>query len=102
MTRIDQIKELLREEPDDPFLCYAMACELEKEHKIEKAIEWLERIRNTSPNYYGLYYKLGKLYEALGKSASAKDIYEKGIVICTALDEYKIKSELQQALFLVD
>lgn len=102
MKRIDQIKELLKEDPNDPFLSYAMACELEKENEIQEAIEWLEKIRSTSPNYYGLYYKLGGLYEALGNPEAAKNIYEEGVIVCSELKEDKIKSELLQALSLMD
>ena len=48
-TRRQQIEAMLQEEPNDPFLQYALAMELDKDGAHDESLEWLERLTQSSP-----------------------------------------------------
>ena len=97
MNRIDQLKNLLLENPDDSFLNYAMALEKIKEGNDDEAREIFQSVIEKNPNYTGTYYHLGKLYERQGDKTTAEKIYRNGIQL-TFGKELHTHAELQNAL----
>jgi tetratricopeptide (TPR) repeat protein len=93
---------MLKNEPNDSFLNYALALEFAKENNIVLAIEMIEKLINTNPNYVGAYYQLGKLYEQLNNFNQAVFTYQKGIVVAKKLNQNKTAMELTQALNLLE
>jgi tetratricopeptide (TPR) repeat protein len=89
---------MLREDPDDSFLNYALALEYEKLDNIPKAISILETLLEKSSDYLGAYYKLGKLYERQMHIYDAEGIYRKGIELAEAQKNRKAAGELREAL----
>ena len=101
-TRLQQLQQMLLQEPNDEFLQYAIAIEYFSANEMEKAAEALEKILAGNKNYLAAYYQLGKCYEALTKIAEAKNIYEQGIVIAQEQKKTKTLNELREALFLIE
>jgi predicted Zn-dependent protease len=97
-SRIDAIKEMLLKEPEDAFLNYALALELEKENKITEAIAVIGTIIARDENYLGGYYKLGKLHEAAGEKEKARTVYENGVLIARKQKNAKTMNELNEAI----
>ncbi|HEV7231266.1 MAG TPA: tetratricopeptide repeat protein [Bacteroidia bacterium] len=95
-TRIQQIQKMLRSEPLDDFLNYALALEYEKEGKIHQAASQIETILKRNEQYSGAYHKLGALLEQLGETSRAADAYKKGMEINK--NNRKTYNELQEAL----
>ena len=89
---------MLIKEPHDAFLNYAFALELEKENKVTEAVKVIEKIIERDEDYLGAYYKLGKLYEALGQKEKAASTYERGITIARKQFNNKTLNELNEAL----
>ena len=102
ITRLQQIENMLKDEPDDSFLTYALALEYVKMNELSKAIEIIETLLNRDENYLGAYYQSGKLYEETGQIDKAIVAYKKGIAIAQKQNNKKTLSELNQALFLVE
>ncbi|MGZ3864403.1 MAG: tetratricopeptide repeat protein [Bacteroidia bacterium] len=100
--RLEQLQQMLLQEPNDEFLQYAIAVEYFAINDLQKAGEWLEKILSGNKNYLAAYYQLGKCYEAQNKIDKAKDIYEQGISIAHAQNKQKTLSELREALFLLE
>lgn len=96
-SRLDRIKTLLAESPEDSFLHFALAKEHEKEANHEQAILEFEYIFHKDPSYIGNYYHLGKCYEALGESEKALQAYVNGIIKGKAIGDLHAVSELQNA-----
>ena len=96
------IKDMLAQNPSDPFLQYAMALEYEKVAEPEKAIEHIRELLETTPDYLGAYYKLGKLYEERGEEEQAIEVYRKGRKLATEKKDAKTLGELTEALMLLD
>ncbi len=101
-NRIDEIKKMLKTDPSDSFLTYALALEHEKTGEIKKAIELIEGLTQNDPNYLGAYYKLGQLYESLDKLNKARSIYSFGIKLADEKKDNKAKGELEEALWLIE
>ena len=61
--RIQQLTEMLVDDPTDSFCRYALALEFASDPSSRKqAIEELELLKKNDPNYLALYYQLGLLY----------------------------------------
>ncbi len=96
-NRLQQLTDFLRENPNDPFLKYALATEHLKLGHTEQALGYYEELLGNHPEYVGNYYHLGKLYEALGRNADAIAVYEKGMQAAKAKRDMHALSELQAA-----
>ena len=95
---MQQIRQMLVSEPEDEFLNYALALELEKEGLVSEAIRTIESILLKNENYTGGYYKLGNLYEQNGQKQRAIEIYRKGMDVSKRQKESKAFGELNEAL----
>lgn len=101
-NRLQQIENMLKDEPDDSFLTYALALEYAKAYELNKAIEIIEKLLNKDENYLGAYYQLAKFYEETLQTDKAITTYKRGIVIAQKQNNKKAFSELNQALFLLE
>ena len=97
MSRIDQIRQFLQDSPNDSFLRYALAQELQKQGDIEAAKEAYLWLTENQPSYVATYYHLGKLLIALGEKEAALACYNLGIEHAKAAKELHALSELQSA-----
>jgi tetratricopeptide (TPR) repeat protein len=98
VNRLALLEEMLKSEPNDSFLTYALALEHQKQNNTKKAIDLLQSIVINQPDYLATYYQLGKLLESEGDKATAISAYEKGIVIARKTKNTKTLSELNEAL----
>ncbi len=101
-TRLEQLQQMLVQEPNDEFLQYAISVEYFSVGNFEKALEYLKNILKTKPGYLAAYYQAGKCYEELKQVEEAKNIYSKGIELAHAQGKQKTLSELREALFLLE
>jgi Flp pilus assembly protein TadD len=102
MSKIEQLKELLKENPNDTFLNYALALEQVKLHNYNEAVIIFQLLVKNEPKYLATYLQLGNLLSELGQNKQAEDIYLKGIEIAISQNKQKAKQELEKALFLLD
>lgn len=102
MSRLLQIQEMLKNEPDDSFLNYALALEYAKVNDIKKAIELIEGVLERDQTYLGAYYQLGKYYEMTEQIPKAIATYKKGILIAQQQNNKKAQGELNEALWMLD
>lgn len=102
MSRVSEIKKMLKTDPNDSFLTYALALEYEKAEQPKEAVKVIENLIGRDPNYLGAYYKLGKLYEQGNKLEKAKKVYITGIKLADEKNDYKTKGELEESLWLIE
>ena len=98
MDRIDTIKQLLSQNPNDIFLNYALAMEYMSISDWNSAIIQLEWIRNNQSDYLPLYYQLAHVYEEINDTDNAIVIYNEGINIAIKHSNKKTELELKSAL----
>jgi tetratricopeptide (TPR) repeat protein len=101
-TRLEQLQQMLAQEPDDEFLRYAIAIEYVSVSNFEKAIDCFKNILQTNSEYLAAYYQLGKCYEEVKQFDAAKNIYTKGIDIAQKQSKTKTLNELKEALLLLE
>ncbi|HMT74152.1 MAG TPA: tetratricopeptide repeat protein [Chitinophagaceae bacterium] len=77
--RMERIKQMLVDMPEDSFLQHALALEYIKLGDDGQARQLFETLLNREPGYVGSYYHLAKLLERNGKEAEAVKVYEKGM-----------------------
>lgn len=94
--RLERLFEFLKDEPNDPFLLYAIALEY-NEAEPHKALEYFNILLKDHENYTGTYYHAAKLHEKLGNIDEALKTYEKGILICRKNNDTHALSELMRA-----
>lgn len=89
---------MLAATPNEPFLLFALAKEHEKTGDLEQAEQFFLTLQQVDPQYTGLYYHLGKLYEKQQNIEAALNVYKRGIDICRTVGDRHAMSELQGAL----
>ena len=92
-----KIKEMLRENPNDSFLCHALALEYIKIGNDGDAKRLFESILDNEPGYIGSYYHLAKLLERIGETDAAIKVYEKGMEEAKKVGDDHSLSELRSA-----
>lgn len=95
--RFEKLLALYEENPTDSFINFALAKEYELNDNLNKAIQLLEKLIITNPNYLGTYLHLGKLYEKNGEIKKALNIYENGITVAKIAKDQHSLSELKNA-----
>lgn len=95
VDRLAKLLEFLKNEPDDPFLLYALGTEYLRLNQTDTALSYYECLTTEHPKYVGTYYHLGKLYEALNRKDDAKTTYETGIKTAREIRDNHALSELQ-------
>jgi tetratricopeptide (TPR) repeat protein len=94
-SRLAKLHEFLNNEPDDPFLKYALATEYLSLNDTEKALGYFKDLVVNHPAYVGTYYHLGRLYEGLGQKDNAIETYQTGMKIARDARDNHAFSELQ-------
>ena len=102
MSRLDQLFDLLKAQPNEPFLLFAIAKEYEKAGDNNDALNYYLQLEETTPQYVGTYYHLGKLYERLQQPETAFKTYKKGMEIAKQEGDMHAYSELSGAKLSID
>jgi tetratricopeptide (TPR) repeat protein len=95
MNRIEQLKSFLQESPGDNFLIHALALEFIKGGDDQSGLSYFLSNLENSPQYIPTYYHLGKLYERIGETQKAIDIYARGMEIAKESGDNHAFSELR-------
>jgi len=96
-NRLNQLTQYLADSPNDSFLKFAIAKEHEKSNTLEKALKFYLDIYENDPEYIGLYYHLGKLYEKINENHLALNTYKQGIELGKKQGDFHAVSELNNA-----
>jgi len=94
-NRLEKLLEFIKNEPQDPFLKYALATEYLRLNETDKALTFYEDLVKNHADYTGTYYHLGKLYEALGRKQQAISTYETGMKVTREKNDHHAFSELR-------
>ena len=102
--RINELKNLLMDDPNDAFLHYALGLEYVKAGDTERAIERFEILMLEYPDYLPVYYQAAHLYMENNNTGQAEKTFLKGIELAGQLKENKTFRELTTAYnnFLYD
>ena len=97
-NRLDTLKSMLDQDPNNAFARYGLAIEYTNMGENDKAVDEFRKLLDTNPNYAAAYYHGGRALENLGKVDDAREMYEKGIEVTERIGDNHTRSELQAAL----
>ena len=97
-SKIKQLARQIKNNPGDSFSKFALALEFRKQGELKNSRILFEDILSSDPDYVGVYYHLGKLYEALDRFDDAHALFQKGITVASEQDEQRTEKELKEAL----
>ena len=102
-SRLEQLLQFYKEDPNDPFTLYALANEY-KTVDLNIALAYYEKLINFHPEYIPTYFHLAQLYLDLGEEEKAKVTYENGIEKASKSNENLMLRELKNAYneFMMD
>lgn len=102
-SRLEQLLNFLKEDPEDPFNLYAVATEY-KLLDPRKAKEYFDKLLKYHEEYVATYYHAARLYSDLGDRKKSEDIFKKGMEIAMKINDHHAFRELQSAYneFLFD
>ncbi|MBL7852373.1 MAG: tetratricopeptide repeat protein [Cyclobacteriaceae bacterium] len=96
MTRIEQLKQFIAEDPGDPFPRYALALEY-LNHEPEVARTSFRELLEQFPDYLPAYYPAAHLLIDLGQNEEAEQVFQSGIELARKQNDRKTEKELRQA-----
>lgn len=97
-NRLDVLKNLVTQNPQDSFARYGLAMEYSKAGLFEEAVTEYRALLSFNPNYAYAYFHGGQALEKLGRQDEAREMYRCGIEATTRLRDEHARSELQAAL----
>lgn len=98
INRLEKLKEMAAQKPEDPFLQYAIAQEYAATEQYAGALAIYQTLVDKQPDYLPTYYQLGKLHEQLGQFGDAQRAYEQGMIVAQQQGNMKTLGELRAAL----
>jgi len=97
--RMKKLEALLKEDPESPFLLFAIAKEFEGMGNNDKALSQYLHLKSQSADYVGLYYHLGKLQEKMDDYPGATATYNAGMIVAKEQGDIHAHGELSTALW---
>lgn len=101
-NRLEQICALLRDDPNDPFLLYALAMEHLSLGDDAVAAETFRSLMAKHPDYVPTYLMLGQTLQRLDRIDEAADVLRQGAVEAKAAGNDHALSEIQGLLSMME
>lgn len=95
-TRLQQMLQFLKDDPNDPFNLYAVANEYRKDDP-EKSLQLMNKLLIDFPDYLPTYYHAAALDIQLNQGSQAESILQKGIALAKIQGDNLALRELQNA-----
>lgn len=89
---------MLEEDPEDPFLHYALGLEEYKLLHYQDALQHFNTCIEKDESYLPVYYQISKVFIELDITDVAKSYIQKGMELATDLKDLKTKSELTELM----
>ena len=97
-SRMDTIKAMLADRPNDPLLHYALANEYHKLGQYEDVVKELEIYLKLANDEGSAYRMLGQALERLGRKDEARRAYQEGITAAYKHNHPSMAAEFEETL----
>jgi predicted Zn-dependent protease len=98
MTRIDAIKKIVEQQPNDPFPRYGLAMEYKNAGRADEAHAAFAELEARHPDYVAQYLMHGNLLASMQRIDEARGVYQRGLVAARKKGDGHAAGELQGAL----
>jgi predicted RNA polymerase sigma factor len=101
MSRKEQIEELLKDDPNDPFLRYGLAMEHVSAGNDTEAARCFQGMFKDLPGYVPAYMQGGQVLSRLGRVDEARAAFERGIAAARQQGNMHAAEEMQGMIDLL-
>jgi Tfp pilus assembly protein PilF len=100
-TRLEILKSMVAQNPNDSFSRYGLAMEYRNGGDLAAAVGEFRALLAAHPDYSAAYYHGGQTLERLGQTVEARELYRQGIEATTRKGDFHARDEIQAALDLM-
>ena len=97
-SRREKIEAMLADEPEDKFLRYSLALELEKEGDHDRSLAGLRALMSDESPYVAAFFMAGQQLAKLGRAREACNVLRDGIVEARRQGDDHAAEEMTQLL----
>lgn len=97
-SRRERIEAMLVDEPDDAFLRYSLAMELDKEGEHERSLGELGRLSSQQPPYVPAYFMAAQQLTRLSRINEARAVLRDGIAAARSAGDAHAAGEMSEFL----
>ena len=98
MSRRQQLEELLKSDPDDVFLQYALAMEFVSAGDADEGLARLAQVNDQHPKYVAAFFQRGQVLADQGKTDEARDILTRGVEVARQAGDTHAEREMSDFL----
>ncbi|WP_437201552.1 tetratricopeptide repeat protein [Planctomicrobium sp. SH664] len=98
MSRLDKIRTLLADTPNDVFLNYTYAMELAKGGDLTQIREAFRKTLELDPNYVPAHFQFGQALAARGEIDDARRVLENGVEVARRVGDSHALGEMTEFL----
>ena len=98
MSRLETLRRIAAQRPDDPFPRYGVAMELRRDGQLAEAVAAFEVLEASAPDYVPQYLMHGQVLLELERSADARQVMERGLAVAVKKGDGHAASELKGAI----
>ncbi len=98
MNRLDKLRNMLADEPDDVFLNYALALELDKSEQYDESLDLFNRLTRRNPPYVPAFFMAAQMLNRLDRSDEARQFLQRGVQEATAQGNDHAAAEMREFL----
>jgi len=102
LERLNELRQLEKEEPNDPFVLYAIGLELYKSDSFEAAEKQLLKIASVHTDYCPVFFKLGQWYAEDDREEDALIYFNKALLIAEKEKDKKAVNEIKEAIYMIE
>ncbi len=97
-SRREKIEAMLREEPQDVFLRYSLAMEMNGAGELQPALELFEQLCREDPPHVPAFFRSAQIYEQLGAVDKARTFLREGIEVARRQGDSHAAAEMSEML----
>ena len=101
MSRLEQIREMLADEPDDVFLNYALALELDKAGDHDASLDMFQKLAGSDSPYVPAYFMAAQMLNRLERVDEARKWLRDGIPIAKEQGNSHAAAEMSEFLEMI-
>lgn len=98
MSRLNQLQQMLVDEPFDPFLHYALGMEHVKLGSVEEALAKFAAMNAQFPDHVAAWHQRGRLLAEKGEADAAREVLQQGIGVAERTGDAHAAGEMQGLL----
>lgn len=97
-SRREKIEAMLADDPNDSFLRYSLAMELEKEDRHEDSLKYFQGLMQEDPPYVPSFLMAGQQLARLERIEEAREVLRSGIEVARVQGDSHAAGEMGELL----